>query len=199
MSSEKLIKNLSLLKIYLIIMPPPAVKTINDLIYWQYAKLISKSSGLGINARAFQMSKFKELQEGKIHWSSTIREWLKEHEKPGICEYCGSKGKLTIEHILPISCGGPDISDNTVMVCSKCNSSKGNKKLYEYFGLEDKDNIPRIAEGKYLKLLYKIHKNNKTLDYDIEDIKNYFCPNCKQKEECKKIGKEGKLKVWCLE
>ena len=115
-------------------MPPPAVKTIKDLIYWQYAKLISKSAGFKIDeSRAFQMSKFKELQTGKIHWSSTIREWLKEHDSPDVCAYCGKKGKLTIEHIIPRACGGPDIPDNAVMVCSSCNSSKGKKKLYEYF------------------------------------------------------------------
>ena len=47
-------------------MPPPAVKTIKDAIFWQYAKLISKSAGFGINQRAFQMNRFIALRDGKI-------------------------------------------------------------------------------------------------------------------------------------
>ena len=68
-------------------MPPPVVKTIRDEIYWQYAKLISKSSGFGINQRAFQMERFIGLRDGKIKWSSPVREWLREHEKPNECIY----------------------------------------------------------------------------------------------------------------
>jgi len=59
-----------------------------------------------------------------MKWSTTVREWQREHEKPNECIYCGSKGDLTIEHILPRSCGGPDIPDNAIQVCKKCNSVK---------------------------------------------------------------------------
>jgi hypothetical protein len=54
-------------------MLPAAVKTIRDQIFWQYAKLISKSAGLE-GQRAFQMSRFIQLRNGTIIWSSTIRE-----------------------------------------------------------------------------------------------------------------------------
>lgn len=135
-------------------MPPAIVKTIRDEILWQYAKLISKSAGLGYQ-RAFQMRKFTELRDGDIKWSTSIREWIKEHEKSDECIYCGSKQNLTVDHILPLVRGGPDKPDNAIIVCRTCNSSKGAKRLYEWKGLEEKDKIPRIAEGKYLKLLYK--------------------------------------------
>ena len=114
--------------------PPKIVKTIKDEIFWQYAKLISKSAGFGINGRGFQMKKFIELRDGKIKWSTTIREWVREHEKPNECIYCGSKENLSIEHILPRCCKGPDIPDNAVKICRKCNSTKGGKRLYEWFG-----------------------------------------------------------------
>ncbi|MEM5799355.1 MAG: HNH endonuclease [Candidatus Aenigmatarchaeota archaeon] len=174
-------------------MPPAAVKTIKDLIFWQYAKIISKSAGFGINARAFQMKKFKELQSGKILWSTSVREWIKENEKPNECIYCGSKKDLTIEHILPLCRSGPDTPENVIKVCKKCNSSKGEKRLYEWFGLENKDKIPRVAEGKYLKLLYKLHEKNNTLD------KRLLCDVCDMSEKCKKDGTYHKLSVYCLE
>jgi len=173
-------------------MPPSAVKTIGDLIYWQYAKLISKSAGLGISARAFQMQKFQELKHGKIVWSTSIREYLHELERPDACIYCGAKGKLTCEHILPTSRGGPDTTDNAIMVCQSCNSKKGGKRLYEWFGLEQKDAVPRIAEGKYLKLLHQLHEKQKTLSDHSTDL----CPRCDLGSKC---PVKGKLTVYCLE
>jgi len=181
------------------LMPPSVVKTIRDEIFWQYAKLISKSAGFGINQRAFQMNRFIALRDGKIKWSSTIREWVREHEKPNECIYCGSKDDLTVEHILPRCCGGPDNPDNAIKVCKKCNSSKGGKRLYEWRGLKGKDSIPRIAEGKYLKLLYELHNNCGTLNVDKKELTIKLCPICDMKDVCIKEGHEGKLTVYCLE
>jgi hypothetical protein len=182
-----------------ILMPPSAVKTIRDTIFWQYAKLISKSAGLGIEARAFQMSTFKKLQSGEMKWSSTVREWLREHERPDECIYCGAKSKLTTEHILPKSCGGPDTPDNVIRVCTSCNSKKSSKRLYEWNGLENKDSINRIAEGKYLKLLYDLHEQAGTLDISQDNLMIKLCPKCNMKHLCQKAGKEYKLSVYCIE
>ncbi len=180
-------------------MPPSVVKTIKDEIFWQYAKLISKSAGFGIDGRAFQMSTFIKLRDGKIKWSTAIREWIKEHEKPNECIYCDSKENLSVEHILPRCYGGPDISDNAIKVCKSCNSGKGGKRLYEWFGLKHKDEVPRIAEGKYLKLLYELHNNLKTLEINKDELKIKLCPKCNMGKLCKEEDKEGKLSVYCLE
>jgi hypothetical protein len=58
-------------------MPPAAVKTIRDQIFWQYAILIAKSAGLE-GQQGFQMSWFTRIRDKKIIWSSTIRKWLGE-------------------------------------------------------------------------------------------------------------------------
>ena len=99
------------------------------------------------------MDRFKKLSSGEISWSGSIHEYVKEREKKDECIYCGKKGNLTLEHILPRCRGGVDSPDNAVFVCKSCNSSKGGKRLYEWFGLENRYGVPRIAEGKYLKLL----------------------------------------------
>jgi hypothetical protein len=57
-------------------MPPSAIKTIKDLIFWQYAKIIAESAHIGKTNYGFIMSKFKELQTEKIHWSMSIREYV---------------------------------------------------------------------------------------------------------------------------
>jgi 5-methylcytosine-specific restriction endonuclease McrA len=89
------------------------------------------------------MDRFKRLQAGDLEWSTSIREWLHERESSDRCIYCGSQEKLTVDHIIPVSCGGPDHPDNAVIVCSHCNSSKGDRRLYEFFGLEKRNQVPR--------------------------------------------------------
>jgi len=174
-------------------MPPPAVKSIRDLIYWQYAKIISESAGYGKKQYGFVMNRFKALKSGEISWSTSIREYIKEREKLDVCIYCGSKTDLTIEHILPRSRGGPDTPDNAVWVCRKCNSSKGGKRLYEWYELDRRYEVPRIAEGKYLKLLYSLHEENGMLE--ISDVSK-LCDRCDLYDKC---PEKKKLTVYCLE
>ncbi len=180
-------------------MPPPFIKTIKEEIYYQYSKIISESAKFGKNNYGFIISNFKELNSGSKVWSTTIREWLREHEKPNECIYCGNKGKLTTEHILPKSRGGPDIPDNAIKACEKCNLSKGSKRLYEWKGLKDKDKHSRIAEGKYLKLLYKLHEDKGTLNIDKANLTKELCPKCDMGKLCEEANKVGKLSVYCLE
>lgn len=180
-------------------MPPTSVKTIREEIYWQYAKLISKSAGFGINNRAFQMSTFVKLRDGKIKWSGAIGEYIKEHENKNVCIYCGSNEKLTVEHILPSARDGPNTADNAIFVCKKCNSSKRDKRLYEWFGYANKDKIPSIAEGKYLKLIYQLHEKLGTLNVNKNEITRLLCPRCDMGKTCKNEDHEGKLTIYCLE
>jgi hypothetical protein len=176
-------------------MPPAAVKTIRDLIFWQYAKLISESAGEGKANYGFIMNRFKSLQSGKLVWSGSIREFLKEREVAGSCVYCGAKGSLAVDHLIPRSRGGPDSGDNAVMACRTCNSSKGDKGVYEWFGLEGRDAVPRVAEGKYLKLLFTLHETGGTLDIDRKRLPQ-LCGHCEQGHLCT----EGtQLSVYCLE
>ena len=174
-------------------MPPRAVRTIEGLMFWQYAKIISQSAGYGKKQFGFVMDRFKKLSSGEINWSNSIREYVKEREKEDVCIYCGKKRDLTLEHILPRSRGGPDIADNAVFVCKSCNSSKGGKRLYEWFGLENRNKIPRIAEGKYLKLLYSLHRRNGTLK--LSNV-SQLCPKCDLQDKC---PEKEKLTVYCLE
>jgi hypothetical protein len=49
-----------------------------------------------------------------------------------LCAYCNTvypKGKLTRDHVHPISKGGPDIWENVVTACGACNRWKDNKTI----------------------------------------------------------------------
>ena len=63
--------------------PPRAVKTIRELIYWEYAKLIAKAAGFDKNY-GFIMSRFMKLKNKRIRWSeiekmTKRRCWKKEN------------------------------------------------------------------------------------------------------------------------
>jgi 5-methylcytosine-specific restriction endonuclease McrA len=45
------------------------------------------------------------------------------------CQYCGSKGDLTFDHVVPRSRGGVTSWENVVAACSPCNLRKANKML----------------------------------------------------------------------
>lgn len=66
-----------------------------------------------------------------IRLSALHRGWLKSHVKKqgGTCGICGgrlAKGKATLDHIIPISRGGPDHYENTRATHYGCNQRKGN-------------------------------------------------------------------------
>ena len=51
------------------------------------------------------------------------------------CAYCGGavavsgdfSDKASIDHVVPVSCGGPHTFDNTVVACLPCNMSKNSR------------------------------------------------------------------------
>ena len=43
------------------------------------------------------------------------------------CQYCGSTGKLTLDHVVPRSRGGDSVWENVVSSCAPCNLRKGNR------------------------------------------------------------------------
>jgi len=184
-------------------MPPPAIKTVRDLIFWQYAKIIAESAGMGKRNWGFVMRKFTQLQEGEIFWNE-IREYIKEREKNDECIFCGTKTSLTIDHLFPRSLNGPDDEKNIIWVCSKCNSSKGSKRLYELWTIKEglkgaKYDVPRIAEGKYLKFLYETLEERGMLNLAMNEIKRRICPECDVKPLCTKEKSVGELSPLCLD
>lgn len=47
------------------------------------------------------------------------------------CQYCGAKGDLTFDHVVPRASGGVTSWQNVVAACSPCNLRKGSKALHQ--------------------------------------------------------------------
>ena len=157
-------------------MPDASVKTLRDLIWYQYAKIIARSAfkvGNGKAAKAehygFIKNTLRDLRSGVKKWSDITREdWqLVDAEKK--CAYCGSTADLAHEHIVPKSllindrcpaCDTIQSIHNQIWVCKSCNSAKGTTGLYAFFKSRMPDNgkfydfIPPLLEKKYLKTVY---------------------------------------------
>jgi len=178
-------------------MPPPYVKTIREEILYEYAKLISRSAH-GSLQRGFITDRFKKLRDGSISISDTIREWEREQELPKACVFCGSTHNLTTDHLIPVNRGGDDSADNLVLACQTCNSARGDKGVFEWLGLENKDNLHRLVAGKYLKQLLRLHEKAGTLEVSRDSL-NGLCIGCPLPGVCEEWESEGKLTCFCLE
>lgn len=178
-------------------MPPPYVKTIREEILYEYAKLISRSA-YGSLQRGFITDRFQKLRNGDISISETIREWEREQELPKECVFCGTSENLTTDHLIPRNRGGDDSSENLVLACRTCNSSRGNRGIFEWLGLERKDTLHRLVAGKYLKLLLRIHEEAGSLDVSKESLGG-LCEACPLPGVCEEWGSVGKLTCFCLE
>ncbi len=178
-------------------MPPPYVKTVREEILYEYAKLISRSAYKSLQ-RGFITDRFKKLRDGEITISGTIREWEKEQELPKQCVYCGSMRDLTTDHLIPRSRGGDESADNVVLACQPCNASRGEKGIFEWLGLKEKDKVHRLVAGKYLKQLLALHEQAGTLEIAKDQITILF-ERCPLPKVCERWGKVKELTCFCLE
>ena len=58
------------------------------------------------------------------------KELLKLSQQP--CFYCGSKERLTVDHVIAIARGGRDSIGNLVSACKSCNSQKRDLTIMEW-------------------------------------------------------------------
>jgi hypothetical protein len=178
-------------------MPPKYVKTVREELYYEYAKLISRSA-YGRIDYPFVANRFKKLRDGEITISGTIREWEREQELPRQCVFCGASDDLSTDHLIPRNRGGDDSSDNLVLACKTCNSSRGDKGVFEWLGLKEKDKLHRLVAGKYLKQLMKVHEERKTIDIGVDQLLQ-LCGKCPLPKVCEEWEKVGELTCFCLE
>ena len=87
---------------------------------------------------------------------------------PRACSYCGSEGNPSIDHLIPRIMGGADESDNLILACRACNSSKRGRDMLEW--MTNKDTFPSIwLLRRYLKLVAPYCEENDLLNVPLSD------------------------------
>jgi len=150
-------------------------RTVREVIYHHYAKFIASAmldvkwqnipdESLRKRYWGLVRDRYSRLLSGEIAMSSSSKEFkMLVEDRGSSCIYCGSTDSLEWDHIIPLARGGPDTPDNLVRACATCNRSKGSKTPSEFYAGRW-DQIPRIVQGLYLKLLYAEHERGSTLD-----------------------------------
>lgn len=165
-------------------MPDREVKTIKDLIFYQYAKIIAKSA-FGPEAKkeayGFIKKTFRQLRDDEKKWSEILREDKQLVEVEKKCIYCGSEEDLQWEHIVPRTlminercptCDRIQGIHNQIWACKTCNSKKHTKGLYHFYrelfpdAKKLSDTLPALLEKKYLKTIYYCHECKGTLELE---------------------------------
>lgn len=72
----------------------------------------------------------RALKQKVLSFKVTAKEMRNIKSQP--CIYCGSREKICIDHIVPLSRGGNNSIGNYAPACLKCNSSKKNKFITEW-------------------------------------------------------------------
>ena len=156
-------------------MPDKEVKSLRDLVMFQYAKLVARAAFGHADGQAakkadygFIKKTFRDFRDGRKEMSDISREDWQTIEAARQCIYCGAAENLSHEHIVPKSlkindrcptCDKIQAIHNQVWACRSCNSRKGARGLYQFFREllpDDKkyfDRLPPLVEKKYLKTL----------------------------------------------
>jgi hypothetical protein len=177
---------------------PGYVKTIREEIFFEYAKLISRSTLKGNVDYPFVANRFKALLKGRVTMADMNREWPRGADMPPACVYCGSATDLDLDYLIPLSRGGSRSSDNTVLSCPDCRSSRGEQGIFRWLGLEKKESLDPFICGRYLKELFDAHSQKGTLEIHKHAI-TLLCPGCGNADACRKWEVVEELTCLCLE
>ncbi len=113
-------------------------KNINDSIEWnrknREKRKITTDKWRDKNKELTNhLSKNYHYRKKKAEGSHSLKEYKEKLLKfGGLCAYCGIEKANTKDHVIPLSKGGTYFIDNIIPACVSCNSSKGNKTVFEW-------------------------------------------------------------------
>lgn len=101
-------------------------------IFSQHA--MKRDGGFSADEAEAVVAELRETRYAAIVMDRGQREWVPLEDRMAIfrrdgfkCLHCGTKKRLTIDHIIPVALGGPNERSNYQTLCHSCNSRKGIK------------------------------------------------------------------------
>ena len=128
----------------------PEIVTVRDHIAWSYANLARAHAAVSAGATRYaqvhhivRSRLYKGLRTEAMSLGSLYDDERVKLEAPRACVYCGSRTRLSLDHLIPRLAGGSDEADNLVAACRSCNSAKGGRDMLEWM----------TARGRFPSLL----------------------------------------------
>ncbi len=106
-----------------------------------YKKWVSKNMFRKLYLNAKRTRTMDKIIISKVQFNAILNMF------DGGCCYCGEHKNRTIEHLIPVSKGGKSVYENLLLACWKCNSSKRDKDMEEWYRRQDfynQDNLIKI-------------------------------------------------------
>jgi len=154
--------------------------TVKHHIYHNYANLsmahaaiVAKRKDYGDKDYEIRSAMFRDLMSGakKIRNISEDDQFLsKDH-----CNYCGSKKRLTTDHIFPIGSFPEYEKENELVSCSECKKSRKKMDLLEWMDANE-DFLPLMVIRRYLKLVHLYCQENDLLGMELDKALEYELP-----------------------
>ena len=182
-------------------MPPSSVRTLEDLIYWQSAKIMTRPASRP-RQYALAVDRLARIRSGEIR--PDAGEEALRRGPPSRCDLCGGEGPLTEDPVFARLTAGRSDAGVGLWLCPSCRASKDSRGLYEYWvdgaaPARARDGPPHVAEGAYLRLLKDLFTRADVLDWKERNLHAKVCPSCQLRSVCQQQGVELKLSPLCLD
>lgn len=151
-----------------------SIRTIGERLYWAYANLGMAHSAVTKGASTYGAINYiirNKLYTGLTNGTMNLGS-LRDDERLKLvleraCCYCGMRDQLTLDHVIPLSLGGPDCADNLVWACRRCNSAKGATDLMDWY-CRKAVFPPLLMIRRYLKLAIGFCKDSGLMDVPVD-------------------------------
>ncbi|MBS0261443.1 MAG: HNH endonuclease [Planctomycetes bacterium] len=151
--------------------------TVGERLYWCYANQAMAEMATTDRAEAYgrlhymvRARLYKGLRTGSMSAGSLMRDQAVRMKLPQECVYCGSVQFLSIDHIVPVNRGGDDGGDNAIWACRRCNSSKSDRDLFEWWSATRGGLPPLFVVRIYMKQALRYFENRGLLGQDWRTV-----------------------------
>jgi 5-methylcytosine-specific restriction endonuclease McrA len=120
------------------------------------------------------------MNAGSMNGSS----WIRKNKRLALnlrdgfkCAYCGKDLKdssprdVTLDHLLPRSCGGSNEATNLITACLRCNSQRGNRPYADYATGGAIDRIEQLRYSPLNMVLANAILAGRTGDVQVEGLR----------------------------
>jgi hypothetical protein len=154
--------------------PSGADITVRAILADSYANLAMAHMAIGQRDQKYGRQHFMvraKLRKGINAGTMSMRP-IADDEKlkmvlPQACSYCGAEDRLSVDHLVPSSRGGPNAGENLVWACRSCNSSKGARDMLDWWFATRSEFPPLLLLRRYLKIAWTLAEAAGVLDLGI--------------------------------